>query len=86
MVAEVERRNQLQLFTAANLLFADMYHDLVQVVNNNMDTSVNNLANWQDQVMAASGDVYTKNKQNQRIPFVIYTSTKARGSVLQKGN
>ena len=36
MVAEVERRNQLQLFAAANLMFADTYHDLVQVVNNNM--------------------------------------------------
>ena len=36
MVVEVEHCNQLQLCTAANLMFADMYHDLVQVVNNNM--------------------------------------------------
>ena len=32
MVAEVEHCNQLQLFTAANLMFVDTYHDLVQVV------------------------------------------------------
>ena len=37
-----------------------------------MDASVDNLANWLDQVMAASTnkDVYPKNKQNQRVQYV----------------
>jgi len=34
MVAEVERRNKLQLFCTANMMFADTLSDLVQVVNN----------------------------------------------------
>jgi len=34
MVAEVERRNKLQLFCGANLMFADTLSDLVQVDNN----------------------------------------------------